>query len=70
MFEAIFFTYGLLTSVVLSGAARNRKLQRANPPMLEYVGYVLFGCSAALSAMLFALAGWRLLGAGGWLGFS
>jgi hypothetical protein len=70
MFEAIFFTYGLLTSFVLSGAARNRKLQRANPPMLEYCGYVLFGCSAALSAMLFGLAGWHMLKAAGFLGFN
>ncbi len=70
MFETIFFTYGLLTSVVLSGAARNRKLQRANPPMLEYCGHVLFGCSAALSVMLFGLAGWHLLKGAGFLGLS
>ena len=70
MFETIFFTYGLLTSVVLSSAARNRKLQRANPPMLEYIGHILFGCSAALAVMLFGLAGWRLLEAGGFLGFN
>lgn len=54
MFGAIAFAYGLLTSFVLSGAARNRKLQRHNPPMLEYVGYVCLGCSAAFSVLLFA----------------
>jgi hypothetical protein len=64
MFEAIFFTYGLLASFVLSGATRNRKLKRANPPLLEYCGHVLFGCSAALSVMLFGLAAWHLLTAG------
>ena len=69
MFETIFFTYGLLTSVVLSGATRNRKLQRPNPPMLEYCGYILFGCSAALSVLLLGLAAWRMLKASGFLGF-
>lgn len=61
MFEAIFFTYGLLASFVLSGASRNRKLKRANPVALEYFGHVLFGCSAGLSLMMFALAAWRAL---------
>lgn len=56
MFEVIFFTYGLLTSFVLSGATRNYKLQRPNPRTLEYFGYGLMGCSAALSLMLFARA--------------
>ena len=65
MFETIFFTYGLLTSFVLSGATRNRKLRRANPPILDYVGYVLFGCSAALSVLLLGLVAWRTLGAAG-----
>jgi hypothetical protein len=61
MFGAIAFAYGLLTSFVLSGAARNRKLQRRNPPMLEYVGYVCFGCSTGLSVLLFARVGYRLI---------
>jgi len=57
MFGAMAFAYGLLTSFVLSGASRNRKLQRANPPLLMYVGHACFGCSAALSALLFFHAG-------------
>lgn len=69
MFETIFFTYGLLASFVLSGAERNRKLQRANPPMLEHCGYVLLGCSAGLSVMLFGLAGWQALAASNFTGY-
>ncbi|MDB5705762.1 MAG: rane protein [Sphingomonas bacterium] len=57
MFGAIAFAYGLLTSFVLSGAARNRKLQRPNPRILDHVGHVCFGCSAALSVLLFVHAG-------------
>ena len=56
MLGAIVFTYGMLTSFVLQGASRNRRLRRPNPPMLEYVGYVLCGLSAGLSAMLLLMA--------------
>jgi hypothetical protein len=55
------FTYGMLVSFVLSGASRNRKLQRSNPRILENFGYVLLGCSAALSATLFCYAAWLYL---------
>jgi hypothetical protein len=40
----------------LQGVARNRKVGRPNPPMLEYVGYVLCGLSVGLSAMLLLMA--------------
>lgn len=56
MFGAVAFTYGLLMSFVLSGASRNRKLKRPNPPMLNYVGYVLFGSTAAASVLLLGYA--------------
>ena len=52
MFSAIVFTYGMLASFVLSGATRNRKLQRPDPPILTYVGYVLCGLSGALALLL------------------
>lgn len=52
MVEAAVVTYGLLTSFVLSGAARNKKMQRSNPAMLERVGYVLCGTSIGASAFL------------------
>lgn len=56
MLGAIVFTYGLLTSFVLQGASRNARLARPNPPMLQYIGYVLCGLSAGLSAMLLLMA--------------
>ncbi len=56
MLEAVVFTYGMLASVVLSGATRNAKARRANPRMLQYVGYVLMGFSAALGVMLLGYA--------------
>ena len=54
MFSTIMFTYGLLTSFVLSGASRNNRLQRPHPRMLRYIGYILCGCSAGLSVLLLA----------------
>jgi hypothetical protein len=62
MVGAIVFTYGLLTSFVLSGASRNRKLQRPNPPMLVYIGYVCLGFSVGLAALMTMLALWKLVG--------
>ena len=56
MLGAIVFTYGMLASFVLSGASRNRKLKRPNPPILAYVGYVLCGLSGGLALMLFVAA--------------
>lgn len=56
MLGAIVFTYGMLASFVLSGASRNRKMQRPNPPILAYVGYVLCGLSGALSLLLLVAA--------------
>ena len=56
MLGAIVFTYGMLMSFVLQGASRNAKLKRPNPPMLQYVGYLLCGLSAGLSIMLLIMA--------------
>ena len=56
MLQIAIFAYGLLTSFVLSGAARNRKLARPNPPILDYFGYVLMGASGAASVLLFGYA--------------
>jgi hypothetical protein len=58
MFGAVAFTYGMLLSFVLSGASRNRKLQRANPAVLTYTGYVLVGMTAALSMATLGYAAW------------
>lgn len=52
---AVFF-YGLLVSFIFSGASRNAKLRRPNPPMMIYVGYVLCGITSGVALVLFAHA--------------
>jgi hypothetical protein len=52
MMEFAALTYGLLASVILSAAQRNRKLARPHPPLLLYVGYLLCGLSAGLALAL------------------
>lgn len=52
MMEFAALTYGLLASVILSAAQRNRKLAQPHPPMLLYAGYLLCGLSAGLAAAL------------------
>ncbi len=52
---AVFF-YGLLVSFIFSGASRNAKLRRPNPPVLNYVGYVLCGITGGASLILFTHA--------------
>ncbi len=49
MMEFAALTYGLLASVILSTAQRNRTLARPHPPMLLYVGYLLCGVSGGLA---------------------
>ncbi|MBH1993346.1 MAG: hypothetical protein I8H86_10720 [Sphingomonadaceae bacterium] len=63
MFEFAALTYGLLASVILSAAQRNRKLARPHPPMLVYLGYLLCGLSAGL-ALALAYIGITLILAG------
>lgn len=58
MLEVAALTYGMLLSFVLTGASRNRKLQRPNPAVLNHIGYVLFGMTCAVSAMLTVYALW------------
>lgn len=48
------FVYGLLISFVLSGASRNARLRRPNPPVMQYAGYVLCGLSGGVSVLLLA----------------
>lgn len=52
MVEFAALTYGLLASVILSAAQRNRTLARPHPPLLIYVGYLLCGLSAGLALAL------------------
>ena len=56
MVGAAVFVYGLLVSFIFSGASRNAKLQRPNPPMVTYMGYVLVGITTGVSLLLFAHA--------------
>ena len=52
MFEFAALTYGVLASVILSAAQRNRKLARPHPPLLLYAGYLLCGLSAGIAVIL------------------
>ncbi|MEC3911961.1 hypothetical protein U5A82_16220 [Sphingobium sp. CR2-8] len=52
MVEFAALTYGLLASVILSAAQRNRKLARPHPPVLLYIGYLLCGLSGGLALAL------------------
>ncbi len=52
MMEFAALTYGLLASVILSAAQRNRKMARPHSPMLLYVGYLLCGLSAGVAIAL------------------
>ncbi|EAT08671.1 MULTISPECIES: hypothetical protein [Sphingomonadaceae] len=56
MFEFAALSYGLLASVILSAAQRNRNLARPHPPLLLYIGYLLCGLSAGLALALGYLA--------------
>ena len=60
MFEFAALSYGLLASVILSAAQRNRNLARPHPPLLLYIGYLLCGLSGlalALGYLALTIAG-------------
>ncbi|MEP9402177.1 hypothetical protein [Sphingomonas sp. VNH70] len=52
MVETAVFTCGLLASFVLSAASRNQRAQRPNPPIVNHIGYILFGMLAAAAVLL------------------
>ncbi|WP_176591656.1 hypothetical protein [Sphingobium sp. EM0848] len=56
MMEFAALTYGLLASVILSAAQRNRRLARPHPPMLLCTGYILCGLSAGIAVILAYIA--------------
>ena len=62
MVGAAVLVYGMLVSFIFSGASRNAKLQRKNPPMMQYVGYVLCGITAGISVILLAHAAGSAVG--------
>ena len=63
MVEFAALTYGLLASVILSAAQRNRKMERPHPPLLLYVGYLLCGLSGGVAIALAYVATRLLLAA-------
>lgn len=63
MVGTVVFFYGLLVSFIFSGASRNAKLRHPNPPVMQYVGYILCGLTAGASLVLMAHAGSMALGA-------
>jgi xanthosine utilization system XapX-like protein len=56
MVGAAVFFYGLLVSFIFSGASRNAKMRRPNPPAMQYLGYVLCGLTGGASLILLAHA--------------
>lgn len=63
MFEFAALSYGLLASVILSAAQRNRKLAQPHPPLLLYMGYLMCGVSAGIAIALAYIAVRSLIGA-------
>jgi len=62
MLEFSVFTFGMLASFILSGLGRNKKAQRANPPMLHYMGLVMMGFSTTLGVLLLGWAAAMMVG--------
>lgn len=62
MVEFAALTYGLLASIILSAAQRNRRVARPHPPLLLYAGYLLCGLSAGLALALTYMVATFLIG--------
>lgn len=62
MMEFAALTYGLLASVILSAAQRNRKMARPHPPLLLYIGYLLCGLSGGVAIALAYVAATLFIG--------
>jgi len=62
MVEFAALTYGLLASIILSAAQRNRRAARPHPPLLLYAGYLLCGLSAGLALALTYMVATFLIG--------
>ncbi len=62
MVEVAVATYGVLASFVLSGAERNKREGRPNPPAVEYAGFALCAVSTAVAIGLPAWAAAQYLG--------
>ncbi|MEQ6335153.1 hypothetical protein [Sphingobium sp. MK2] len=62
MVEFAALTYGLLASIILSAAQRNRRVARPHPPLLLYAGYLLCGLSGGLALALTYMVATFLIG--------
>lgn len=62
MYGVVAFAYGLLTSFILAGASRNKRLRRPNPPIMDYAAFVLCAISAASAVLLLIHAGATAVG--------
>jgi hypothetical protein len=63
MVEFAALSYGLLASIILSAAQRNRKMARPHPPLLLYLGYLVCGLSGGVALALAYVALTLLRGA-------
>ena len=61
MFEFAALTYGLIASFVMASASRNRREQRAHPPLLIGFGWMLMAFSMTVGAGLLAYCGYHAL---------
>lgn len=64
MFEFAAFTYGLLASFILASIARNKKENRANPPIVTMLGWGMMSMSLTFSLLLAGWALWHSFGTG------
>jgi len=61
MLEFAALTYGVLATFVVNSARRNRREERANPPILTLFGFLLMAFSMAMSVMLIGYVGYQHL---------
>jgi membrane glycosyltransferase len=61
MLEIAALTYGALATFVMASVNRNRREERANPPILTMFGLLIMAFSLAMSAILIGYVGYEHL---------
>ena len=61
MFEFAALTYGVIASFVMASVSRNRRQQRAHPPLLIGFGWMLMAFSLTVGIGLFGYCGYHAL---------
>ena len=61
MLEIAALTYGALATFVMASINRNRREERANPPILTVFGLLLMAFSIAMSTILITYVGYEHL---------